>query len=97
MVVDRYGLHELRRRRATFRLPQVCHGAFLSGGRHPGDGAAIPHFSGILSYGYSWTLYEAAQEEFSTCFGEPVLSYHPPHDRVIKSTPFSTFWRRVRR
>jgi hypothetical protein len=40
-----------------------------------------PHFSGILSYGYSRTLYEASQQEFSTWFGEPVQSYHPPHDR----------------
>ncbi len=40
-----------------------------------------PHFYGFLGYGYSWTLYEAAQAEFGDWFGEPVLSYHPPHDR----------------
>jgi hypothetical protein len=40
-----------------------------------------PHFSGFLGYGYSWTLYEASQREFTTWFGEPVQSYHPPHDR----------------
>jgi hypothetical protein len=39
------------------------------------------HFSGVVSYGYSRTLYEASQEEFGTWFGEPVQSYHPPHDR----------------
>jgi hypothetical protein len=40
-----------------------------------------PRFYGFLGYGYSWTLYEAAQAEFGTWFGEPVQSYHPPHDR----------------
>lgn len=40
-----------------------------------------PRFRGFLGYGYSWTLYEASQREFSTWFGEPVQSYHPPHDR----------------
>ncbi len=39
------------------------------------------HFYGFLGYGYSWTLYEASQREFSTWFGEPVQSYHPAHDR----------------
>jgi hypothetical protein len=40
-----------------------------------------PHFYGFVGYGYSWTLYEASQAEFASWFGEPVLSYHPPHDR----------------
>ena len=40
-----------------------------------------PRFYGFLGYGYSWTLYEASQAEFGTWFGEPVQSYHPPHDR----------------
>jgi hypothetical protein len=40
-----------------------------------------PRFYGFLGYGYGRTTYEAAQSEFSTWFGEPVLSYHPPHDR----------------
>jgi hypothetical protein len=40
-----------------------------------------PHFRGILGYGYSWTLYEVSQREFTTWYGEPVQSYHPPHDR----------------
>jgi hypothetical protein len=40
-----------------------------------------PHMSGILSYGYSWTLYEVSQREFTTWFGEAVQRYHPPHDR----------------
>jgi hypothetical protein len=39
------------------------------------------HFSGFLGYGYSWTLYETSQRQFTTWFGEPVQSYHPPHDR----------------
>jgi hypothetical protein len=40
-----------------------------------------PRFRGILGYGYSWTLYEVSQREFTTWFGEPVQRYHPPHDR----------------
>ncbi|GAA5520831.1 hypothetical protein LQ318_03765 [Aliifodinibius salicampi] len=38
-------------------------------------------FYGMLGYGYTWTLYEAAQDHFSLWFGEPVQEYHPPHDR----------------
>jgi len=38
-------------------------------------------FYGFLGYGYSRTTYQASQAEFSTWFGEPVQSYHPPHDR----------------
>lgn len=38
-------------------------------------------FYGMLGYGYSWTMYEAAQDHFSVWFGEPVQEYHPPHDR----------------
>ena len=33
------------------------------------------------SYGYAWTEYEAAQENFGVWFGEPTQRYHPPHDR----------------
>ncbi len=40
-----------------------------------------PRFRGLLGYGYSWTLYEVSQREFSNWFGEPVQRYHPPHDR----------------
>lgn len=40
-----------------------------------------PDFYGFLGYGYSWALYEASQAEFGSWFGEPVQSYHPPHDR----------------
>ncbi|HZD04152.1 MAG TPA: TonB-dependent receptor, partial [Longimicrobiales bacterium] len=40
-----------------------------------------PHVYGFLGYGYNWTLYEASREEFASWFGEPVQSYHPPHDR----------------
>jgi hypothetical protein len=40
-----------------------------------------PRVRGFLGYGYGWTRYETAQEEFSDWFGEPVQSYHPPHDR----------------
>lgn len=41
----------------------------------------LPHVYGYLGYGYAWTEYRAAQAEFGSWFGEPVLSYHPPHDR----------------
>ena len=40
-----------------------------------------PRFYGFVGYGYGWTEYRAAQSEFGTWFGEPVQSYHPPHDR----------------
>jgi hypothetical protein len=42
---------------------------------------ASPRFRGFLGYGYSRTLYESSQREFTNWFGEPVQSYHPPHDR----------------
>ncbi|MFH5831005.1 carboxypeptidase-like regulatory domain-containing protein [Halalkalibaculum sp. DA384] len=38
-------------------------------------------FYGMLGYGFSWTMYEAAQDHFSVWFDEPVQQYHPPHDR----------------
>jgi hypothetical protein len=38
-------------------------------------------FYGFAGYGYSWTEYEAAQEDFGLRFGEPVQFYHPSHDR----------------
>ena len=38
-------------------------------------------FYGLVSYGYNWTMYESAQDHFSIWFGEPVQSFHPPHDR----------------
>lgn len=34
-----------------------------------------------VGYGYSWTRYQAAQENFGLWFGEPIQEYHPPHDR----------------
>ncbi|MEX2362938.1 MAG: TonB-dependent receptor, partial [Balneolaceae bacterium] len=37
-------------------------------------------FYAILGYGYSWMEYETAQDHFGIWFGEPVQSYHPPHD-----------------
>lgn len=40
-----------------------------------------PRFRAFVGYGYSWTRYEASQDEFPAWFGEPVQSYHPPHDR----------------
>jgi Carboxypeptidase regulatory-like domain/TonB-dependent Receptor Plug Domain len=42
---------------------------------------ASPRVRGFVGYGYSWTLYEATQRDFTTWFGEPVQRYHPPHDR----------------
>lgn len=38
-------------------------------------------FYGLLGYGYSWTLYNSAQDHFNIWFGEPVQEFHPPHDR----------------
>jgi hypothetical protein len=40
-----------------------------------------PRFYGYLGYGYGWTIYQAAQREFANWYGDPVQSYHPPHDR----------------
>ena len=34
-----------------------------------------------LGYGYSWTKYMTAQDNFGLWFDEPIQSYHPPHDR----------------
>lgn len=34
-----------------------------------------------LGYGFSWTQYTAAQDNFGTWFGTPIQAYHPPHDR----------------
>jgi len=38
-------------------------------------------FYAFGGYGYGWTEYESAQEDFGVWFGEPVQSYHPSHDR----------------
>jgi hypothetical protein len=38
-------------------------------------------FYGFGAYGYSWTEYQSAQEDFGVWFGEPVQFYQPPHDR----------------
>lgn len=38
-------------------------------------------FYGLIGYGYSWTVYESAQDHFNIWFGEPIQKYHPPHDR----------------
>lgn len=38
-------------------------------------------FYTFLGYGYSWTEYQSAQENFNVWFGSPVQSYHPSHDR----------------
>jgi hypothetical protein len=38
-------------------------------------------FYGFAGYGYGWTEYESEQEAFGVWLGEPVLSFHPPHDR----------------
>jgi len=42
---------------------------------------ASPRFRASVGYGYSWTLYEVSQSDFTTWFGDSVQSYHPPHDR----------------
>jgi hypothetical protein len=38
-------------------------------------------FYGFAGYGYGWTQYVSEQEAFGAWYGEPVLSFHPPHDR----------------
>ncbi len=38
-------------------------------------------FYAYLGYGYAWTKYTTAQENFGLWFDEPIQSYHPPHDR----------------
>lgn len=38
-------------------------------------------YYGFVGYGYSWTIYETAQDNFGVWFGEPLQRYHPPHDR----------------
>lgn len=42
---------------------------------------AAPHLYAFLGYGWSRTEYRATQAEFASWYGEPVQSYHPPHDR----------------
>lgn len=39
------------------------------------------NFYGYVGYGYAWTQYYSAQENFSMWFNEPIKSYHPLHDR----------------
>jgi len=36
---------------------------------------------GFIGYGYTWTEYETAQENFEIWFGEPRQRYHPTQDR----------------
>jgi hypothetical protein len=38
-------------------------------------------FYGMLNYGYTNTTYTAAQDNFGYWFGDPVVSFNPPHDR----------------
>ena len=38
-------------------------------------------FYAYIGYGYSWTRYTTAQENFGLWLGDPIQSYHPPHDR----------------
>jgi len=40
-----------------------------------------PRFYGFVGYGFSWTEYTSAQDNFMDWFGAPVQSYHPAHDR----------------
>jgi hypothetical protein len=57
----------------------------LADGRVHGADARVEYRRGPLyafaAYGYSWTEYASAQDDFGVWFGEPVVSYHPPHDR----------------
>jgi hypothetical protein len=65
---------------ATFK-PEVS----LADGRAHGVDGRLEYQRGPFyvfgGYGYSWTRYESAQEDFGVWFGEPVQVYHPPHDR----------------
>ncbi|NJD64734.1 MAG: TonB-dependent receptor, partial [Chloroflexi bacterium] len=36
---------------------------------------------GFVGYGYGQIRYETAQDNFEAWFGDPVQSFHPPHDR----------------
>ena len=48
-----------------------------------------------VGYGYTWTQYTAAQDNFGVWFGEPIQQYHPPHDRRHQvTTVVSWAWRR---
>jgi hypothetical protein len=38
-------------------------------------------FYGFAAYGYGWTEYVSEQEGFGVWAGEPVRSFHPPHER----------------
>ena len=57
----------------------------LADGRGHGADARVEIRRGpvyaFAGYGYGWTEYESAQEAFGVWYGEPVLSFHPPHDR----------------
>jgi hypothetical protein len=57
----------------------------LADGRSYGGDARMEYRSGPIylfgAYAYSWTEYESAQADFGVWFGEPVLTFHPPHDR----------------
>ena len=50
----------------------------------------------FAGYGFSVTEYEAAQENFGSWYGEPVQSYHPPHDLRHQLTLLAGFrWGRT--
>lgn len=57
----------------------------VANGRSHGADARLELRSGPFylfgGYAYSWTEYSSAQENFGVWFGQPVLTYHPPHDR----------------
>jgi hypothetical protein len=57
----------------------------LANGRAHGGDVRVQYRQGpfyfLGGYSYSWTKYESAQEDFGVWFGEPVQSFHPPHDR----------------
>ncbi len=57
----------------------------LADGRSYGADARMEYRRGPLylfgAYAYSWTEYRSAQADFGVWFGEPVQTFHPPHDR----------------
>jgi hypothetical protein len=57
----------------------------LADGRSRGADARVEYRRGPFylfgGYGYGWTEYDSEQAGFGVWYGEPVLSFHPPHDR----------------
>lgn len=57
----------------------------LADGRSYGGDARVEYRRGPLylfgAYAFSWTEYESVQADFGVWYGDPVQTFHPPHDR----------------